>query len=99
MSYTKGPWIFNKATLDNRTHGYAIIGRVETGWEEVICALETVSGDYPDETNSRRIANAQLIAAAPEMLEVLETLLKKQAIDGPYVEIAVKAMQRARGEL
>lgn len=105
--HTPGPWWFNKSDLDARTHGYAIMSRVPKGWEETICAVEQVDGEYPTETNERRLADARLIAAAPELLEVAEQALEQLKLiykptpldgDAALIRKMEAAVLKAKGE-
>lgn len=103
MSYTKGPW----AILDNPTWR-------DTGWLEIIPA-PTEAESFPLPLASARHylheveANANLIAAAPELLEALEILYHEwdQTYDGEPMSIelvagyklAKAAIAKARGEV
>jgi hypothetical protein len=44
------------------------------------------------------LADARLVAAAPELLEALEDLLKMTGIHGAYAEKARAVLKKARGE-
>ncbi len=65
--HTPGPWIAPTGLFDNRTDGPRIVAD-----NEIICAVETVDPDLDDETNDRRLANARLIAGAPDAFEFVE---------------------------
>lgn len=73
MSHTKGPWINHgkDGLFDSRTHGASI----QSSNGEVICAVETLDPNHPEEIQEQRLANADLIAAAPDLLEALEGLI------------------------
>lgn len=43
-------------------------------------------------------ANARLIAAAPELLEAIEHVLRVQAVKGKEVQALVDVIRKARGE-
>ncbi len=67
--FTPGPWeaLTDFETFDIGTHNYM----PETGGHPMIC---NVNG-YKGFTYEQRKANARLIAAAPEMYEVLKDIL------------------------
>jgi len=73
MKHTKGEWIFEEGHFNNDTHnlGYGTI--IADNWNiaEIIPNVKT--GKYIPSEESK--ANAKLIAAAPDMLEILETTL------------------------
>ena len=61
MSYTKGEWVINSKASRNVRCGNITIASCSSGQ----------SGELEDE----EIANAQLIAAAPDLLEALQEFL------------------------
>lgn len=94
--HTPGPWRI-KATLDDG-HGN---DKLRIGPEEAFkpfggcgcCGSPWINGD----TREQQIANAELIVAAPEMLEVLEAILN--AMDGHgFRESTLSAFHRKRAE-
>jgi hypothetical protein len=64
--HTSGPWTIRKM----RT--YAFIGGV--GWDDFARVVKRLEGD--DEDSPEGIANAHLIAAAPDLLEALKAMVK-----------------------
>ena len=44
-------------------------------------------------------ANARLIAAAPELLEALECIVGSGDIGQPYLDIAIEAIAKAKGDI
>lgn len=73
--YTPGPWeVFDDGM---REYGIkAVTSPHGTGLDFVIC--DDVRGDYRDnQTGGSPSANAALIAAAPELLEALEEVVKE----------------------
>ncbi len=91
--HTPRPWLFDEGrdaiTTHNRiTNGETRIATVELGWAEPL--------------ESEQIANARLIAAAPDLLEALIELADCGAEawgeDRPCVKWARAAIARATGE-
>ena len=86
-AHTPGPWVLNGVmALDTRLWIVSIPG--EQARIEV--------ADYSTESES----NAHLIAAAPDLLEALEALVKVDAEDGAddeYLRVARAAIAKARG--
>lgn len=106
MKHTKGPWIARPDVLDFKTNAIDIVSKQVTNLGDQISVATVFGSTVYDE--DQKIANAQLIAAAPEMLEALENLIA--AVDRPeayqFVDnrclIAVqnirKIIKKARGE-
>ncbi len=67
--HTPGPWIHPTGVFANETGGPSI----QSADGDLIAAVAVVDADLDDETNERRLADAHLIAAAPEMLAALRT--------------------------
>jgi len=89
MKHTEGPW---DVAFDTDKH--ILVGCKERG----ICIVPNEGGaDEPI-----KVANARLIAAAPEMFEALETMVEMVEMNGfirDYaMEIAREAIRKARGE-
>lgn len=87
-AHTPGPWI----------HATDIgqVGSVETQEGLVVAQTQALVRDYD---RSERNANARLIAAAPDLLEVAEMVLGMATVDMPQVLIdaAGIAAAKARG--
>lgn len=94
--HTPGPWIVKETedVLLILASGKldAQIAEIELGSDIVICADET----GPHEAKS----NAHLIAAAPEMLEVLNDILKtvRSHLTVSEISIVEKVIKKAKGE-
>ena len=93
--FTKGPW---KATYDSQLQAAIEIYNTE---DRVMVAVLPDRGTI--EAMPEIEANANLIAAAPEMYEALETTCEycigKEATDCPCERcITGKALRKARGE-
>jgi len=90
MNYTTGPWFLN---LENDTYI-----TVHTEHRD-ICDMTTDFGDVAEAE-----ANGRLVAAAPEMLAILEELEESAAYWSEYdvpvgiVERIREAIKKARGE-
>jgi len=94
MGYTKGPWKADRVFVNNAPD--RIIVRVNKWKGETIADCGILSECNPD--------NAQLIAAAPELLEALEHLANSfkaicedYDLNGNYVE-ALRAIDKAKGK-
>lgn len=66
MSYTKGPWEIDDWNGDRLVRSYTNVNKND----ELIAEIFGLK--------KQRLANAKLIAAAPELLEALQILLKEQ---------------------
>jgi hypothetical protein len=108
MNHTKGPWRLKRSTTfrGNDLVEYYWVGTGAIGDESPVCSLQ-VKVKY----NEEQLANARLIAAAPEMLEALrmcEAMLHAQGLKAeidrePFTRelelIAVKqAIAKAEGK-
>ena len=65
--FTKGPWYVSEAK-DARSIRYWIVQDLDT-WVETVASV-------PDCSDEKGIANAHLIAAAPELYEALESVMR-----------------------
>jgi len=68
---TKGEWKFNDVSMSGKPH-YNVIGTA-LGGKFKIANVPWVDGDKVDMQEA--LANAKLIAAAPELLEALQTII------------------------
>ena len=92
-NHTPGPWrwsLFSVVTdapvSANRTYGYGCS-------DNFICDLD--DGEYHNYSDSGEMeANAQLIAAAPDLLAVCESMLER----GIYNDQLIYAVRKAKGE-
>lgn len=91
--HTPGPWFVRKIDLYEGGEGVEVVA-VDG---EVICNNQTY---YPQELDPR---NASLIAAAPELLEALQNMVRlyysedRQDAPGQYARAAVAAIAKATG--
>lgn len=95
--HTPGPWHTDTGgagcefVIENQNQGYGAYTIAEIP--------EYLESDYTRETIA---ANAQLIAAAPELLEALEDYVKVHEFlghaDRPHYQAAIKAIAKAKGE-
>jgi len=96
--HTPGPWRFNGDEVVQYINGS--LG------DPTVCSLVGVGGDSYAEDEDEFMANAHLIAAAPDMLYALEDLLATVAAhDGPksidelgVIGRAMTAIKKAKGE-
>lgn len=88
-NWTPGPWKVNK---------YGSIGAGPLGHTPVVAYAEPFYGD--DKRDGDSSANAQMIAAAPELYEALHEILDLGLHQIPPEDHnrAVRALRKARGE-
>lgn len=94
--YTKGPWELDELSL--RGDSYTAISGED--WIELATVVTRMKSS--DEYSPEGLANARLIAAAPELLEALEELIECQRGDWPLRQAeakrqARKAIAKAKG--
>jgi len=100
MSHTPGPWIFE--CEDVGTYGANFWLESENG-EEIICESENAHKGVLIKGKDF-VANARLLAAAPEILEVLEETVYMRGIPdddedrSPYEQRLMAAIAKAKGE-
>lgn len=97
--FTPGPWVIDPETRPSEVctiHGMPRDERTNyQGWAYVRGEL-----GYWDSSPDEEMANAHLIAAAPELYEALEAMLEECEDDefAPHVMDAKAALAKARGE-
>ena len=82
--FTKGEWLWNGASVVLESDGVPL------------CCLVNSAVSTGD--NSEDYANAALIAAAPEMYEMLKLILSVYEMDYDDTDKALKLLAKARGE-
>lgn len=99
MSFTPGPWSVPHFADEKST---CACSYVFPGSQSGFGAIATVQFGGENESYETAKANARLIAAAPELLEVLETVTCALIGHGYEADSAVlsarKAIAKARGE-
>jgi hypothetical protein len=74
--YTPGPWILSQFKASEDTHRWSVIARASDDNRLVdVCTCYPISDDGQEGAECH--ANAQLIAAAPLLVEALENLLSE----------------------
>lgn len=89
-AHTPGPWRVKKATVRGEVNEWYV---TDDGGVAVIASCVTDTAGEPSE------ANARLIAAAPELLEVIDGLLNAlpSATAHPAIKAARAAIAKATG--
>jgi hypothetical protein len=101
--HTPGPWKFSEAD-NNSTEFYIQFDHSRAENYKHIASSAGAIAKLPPSKFHNQQANAQLIAAAPDLLEALEFVAKNCAADLTHSEadkiisIARKAIARAKGE-
>ena len=85
--FTKGLWNLDAlSVIDSEKHAIAC------------CQYNWLLSDDDDEVMANAIANASLIAAAPEMYAMLEDMLARFAEESVEYGMIQKLLAKARGE-
>lgn len=93
MSFTPGPW-FTTGTMTKYVEA-----RIDGGLIQEIAAVGPTAAD--NGYGAQQEANGRLIAAAPELLEALEAMIRhsdKLGRQGDVYRAAKRAITKARGE-
>lgn len=98
--WTKGPWVSHE-------HGVGELIVYDALDQTCICSLidcdESLAWKHDYSVSEEGRANAQLISAAPELYEALQTCLDclgdEFALPGDIIDDAEAALAKARGEL
>jgi len=72
---TKGGWKIKEVLLDNDSVSYDILANMEFGWGDYLGA--TTSNGLLGCSKKTTKANAQLIAHAPQLLEMLKKMVEE----------------------
>ncbi len=106
---TPAPWFWMNGTDVftelNYTNANEIKSDKTDGWQIADCSVgkTCVDGEYVELSASEQIANAHLIAAAPELLAVLQLIISyhddgNRNLHCEDLEIARKAIAKALGQ-
>jgi hypothetical protein len=93
MKHTPGPWRVEKS--GKRLQIWGDVERFGCPWQEAIAKTNVTSDPFTEH------ANARLIAAAPELLEALERIIRNgTSVTNTQFDIdaAKAAIHKARGE-
>jgi hypothetical protein len=97
MSHTPGPWNTNGASKASNFGDWT--ARVRANDHGPVTVAKVLAGNGSNDTKEIAEANARLIAAAPELLAALESLVGKAWVrDTPEHLAAEAAIKKARGE-
>ncbi len=100
MGYTKGPWQVVKGN-NGACDTWQVEAKTPT-FHGTIADCGFITAIYADGTKKpkeQHLANARLIAAAPELLEALEAMLNGYGGELPRLDaIAQAAINKAKGE-
>jgi len=86
MNYTKGEWKVGKAT-DVMGYETPIYANTDEGRDYEIATVHIYNGE--------QIANAQLIASAPDLYEALKTIVELKPFNYHNCYLAVKTAEQA----
>ena len=94
---TKAKWFVEQ---DSYSNGWiAITSDRDSDYDRMVCTiygpLTNVLGVLPEKT----LANALLISKAPEMLEMLEEIIKTQLLGGSTIESKIEKLIKEATEL
>lgn len=102
MSYTPGPWRLSQGNIGNAIE--ADSGRQlyegDTGFRTVAMFQACTSAERFTDQEANRLANGMLIAAAPELLEALQScagVLSHHGIASATLQRALAAIAKATG--
>jgi len=87
--HTPGKWEWHK--IWNHPSGEIVADGLKANGVHVMNATEHVI--------FHNMANAHLIAAAPELLEALEAAVASSPIEDEALDMAINAIRKARGEV
>lgn len=103
--HTPGPW---RVDTDDDNEDHPGMHPVVRGWDGNKCVADVGNGEDWEKAKPEWLANARLIAAAPDLLDALDELLSsvrahneangQQMIDLHSERSAEAALAKARGE-
>lgn len=97
-SHTSGDWYVNCTTVDDRVVAWEIVGR-EYGSSKPLCVGMVKIQDSGKEI-VKNLNDANLMSAAPNLLEALEEAIQCCGDHDPiWLEDAIYAVAKAKGEL
>jgi len=108
-NHTSGPWAINTCNENGPSLDSFYLSTTAQTWDgneedRIVCRFPTGTGQFSD-MGRENLANARLIASAPEMLQALESCLDYLLMDSmieedaaPEIESIRKAIAKAKGE-
>lgn len=93
--HSPGPWGLRRSKNGTRMLVDSCVDAYNLRWEEF--ASVVVRMDGVSEDNREGLANARLIAAAPDMLKALKAIYEASE-DGEIDDIAISAIYKAEGQ-
>lgn len=84
MNFTPGPWTANICTAPHRTTAYSITAGINA--QIPIC--------HSTRWDQYGLADARLIAATPELYEIVRLLAERDGRDDPLVQDAARLIER-----
>lgn len=91
--HTPAPWVFSDNSANWKTNPYSITCRGKSGVHSTTIANIPARASFAD---VERRANAMLIAAAPELLEALEEIIRGVPDTWDGVQKAKTALAKAK---
>ena len=92
--FTKGPWVVS----EHEDEVSVFMGEAVDSPHEYNCSDVWVCDSYWSENDETAIANANLIAAAPEMYQMLKKLVEPYGMEDFSHEEVENLLAKARGE-
>jgi len=103
--HTPAPWAIHTCNENGPSLDSFFLSTTSKTWdgneeERIICRFPTGTGQFSD-MGRENLANARLISAAPDLLQVVEDyvlLCQLHGLEGAVLDSALSAIAKAKGE-